>query len=98
MHTFAFDEIDTLKVDPAMPYHDLRQHFVNLWFSLADRSDGPDLGAGAGAAEASSAADVQPAAAGLDRVEVLLLDGQSTDGTQEIARRSSRPTPPSRSR
>ena len=40
LRNFTFEEIDTLKVNPAMPYHDPRRPFVNLWFSSADGSDG----------------------------------------------------------
>jgi hypothetical protein len=40
LRNFTFDEIDTLKVNPGMPYHDPRRPHVNLWFSSADGSDG----------------------------------------------------------
>jgi len=40
VRNFTFDGIDTLKINPAMPYHDPRRPYVNLWFSSADGSDG----------------------------------------------------------
>jgi hypothetical protein len=37
---FTFPEVNTLKVCPAMPYHDPLRPYVNLWFGA---SEGPNL-------------------------------------------------------
>jgi hypothetical protein len=36
VRNFTFKNINTLKYDPVMPYHDPRKPFVNLWFSSSD--------------------------------------------------------------
>jgi hypothetical protein len=33
VRNFVFDEINTLKIDPLMPYHDSHRPYVKFWFS-----------------------------------------------------------------
>jgi len=40
LSNFTFDETNTLKINPGMPYRDPRRPFANLWFSSSDGSDG----------------------------------------------------------
>ncbi len=41
VRNFAYLDVNTLKVNPGMPYHDDRRPYVNYWFSS---SDGADVG------------------------------------------------------
>ncbi|ODS09753.1 hypothetical protein [Vibrio scophthalmi] len=39
VRNFTFDDVNTIKIDPMMPYHDKRKPFVNKWFSSSDGYD-----------------------------------------------------------
>jgi hypothetical protein len=39
VRNFCFDEINTLKVCPYMPYHDPARPYVNYWFSASEGAD-----------------------------------------------------------
>jgi len=39
VRNFTFRSINTLKVNPGMPYHDSRRPYVNYWFSSSDGAD-----------------------------------------------------------
>jgi hypothetical protein len=39
VRNFCFDEINTLKVCPYMPYHDPERPFVNYWFSASEGAE-----------------------------------------------------------
>ena len=36
---FVFKDIDTLKINPSMPYHDPQKSYINFWFSSCDGHD-----------------------------------------------------------
>jgi hypothetical protein len=36
VRNFVFNDINTLKMDPLMPYHDLRKPYVPYWFSASE--------------------------------------------------------------
>ena len=36
VRNFTFDEINLDRINPTMPYHDLRKPYVNLWFSSSE--------------------------------------------------------------
>lgn len=36
---FTFRSVNTLRVNPGMPYHDARRPYVNYWFSASDGAD-----------------------------------------------------------
>ena len=39
VRNFTFNDINTLKCDPIMPWHDNKKEFVKYWFSSSDGSD-----------------------------------------------------------
>ncbi len=39
VRNLVFSDINTLKMDPAMPYHDPRRPYVRYWFSASDGAD-----------------------------------------------------------
>ncbi len=39
IRNFIFNEINTLKINPSMPYHDKSKPFVNFWFSSSNGKD-----------------------------------------------------------
>jgi hypothetical protein len=39
LRNFTFKSVNTLGVNPGMPYHDRRRPFVNYWFSSSDGAD-----------------------------------------------------------
>jgi len=39
VRNFTFQSINTLRVNPGMPYHDARRPYVNYWFSCSDGAD-----------------------------------------------------------
>lgn len=39
VRNFTFQSINTLRVNPGMPYHDDRRPYVNYWFSSSDGAD-----------------------------------------------------------
>jgi hypothetical protein len=41
VRNLVFQDINTLKMDPLMPYHDPRRPYVRYWFSSSN-GDGPD--------------------------------------------------------
>ena len=36
---FVFKDINTLKINPSMPYHDPQKSYINFWFSSCDGHD-----------------------------------------------------------
>jgi hypothetical protein len=41
VRNFVFNDVNTLKADPLMPYHDVKRPYVNFWFS-ASNGAGPE--------------------------------------------------------
>ena len=39
VRNFCFPDVNTIRQDPYMPYHDPRRPFVNYWFSSSDGHD-----------------------------------------------------------
>jgi len=39
VRNFTFNEINTLKINPSIPYHDPQKSYVNFWFSSSDGHD-----------------------------------------------------------
>ena len=39
VRNYTFHNINTLQMNPAMPYHDFNKPYVNLWFSSSDGHD-----------------------------------------------------------
>lgn len=39
VRNLVFSDVNTLKMDPAMPYHDPRRPYVRYWFSASDGAD-----------------------------------------------------------